>query len=62
MISERISLDHKGASVQILAPLVRKRKGTFEGLFSDLKREGFTTVRVDGKWTKVTAAKPLPNS
>lgn len=60
MITERISVDYKGLKVQILAPLVQKRKGTFEGLFSDLKKEGFATVRVDGKWVQVASAKPLP--
>jgi len=34
--------------VIILAPIVRGMKGTYEKVFDDLKREGFTKVRVDG--------------
>ncbi|HZW99337.1 MAG TPA: excinuclease ABC subunit A, partial [Trueperaceae bacterium] len=33
----------------VLAPLVRGRKGEYRKLFSDLKKEGFTRVRVDGE-------------
>ncbi len=34
---------------QILAPIVRGRKGEYEKVFSDLKKEGFVRVRVDGE-------------
>ncbi|MGB9613858.1 MAG: ABC-ATPase UvrA, partial [Candidatus Margulisiibacteriota bacterium] len=33
----------------ILAPVVRGRKGEYRSLFSDLARDGFVRVRVDGK-------------
>ena len=33
----------------VLAPLVRNRKGEFRDLFDQLRREGFTRVRVDGE-------------
>ncbi len=33
---------------QVLAPVVKGRKGEYGKLFDDLKREGFTRVRVDG--------------
>ncbi len=35
--------------VQILAPVVRGRKGEYRELFEEIKREGFVRVRVDGK-------------
>ncbi len=35
--------------VQILAPVVRGRKGEYRDLFEEIKREGFVRVRVDGK-------------
>ncbi|HJJ47529.1 MAG TPA: excinuclease ABC subunit UvrA [Methanocorpusculum sp.] len=35
--------------VTILAPLIRKKKGTYEKLFRDLHEEGFARVRVDGE-------------
>lgn len=34
--------------VQILAPLVRQRKGNYVKLFEDIKRSGFVRVRVNG--------------
>ncbi len=38
----------EGTRVQILAPLVRGRKGEHEGVFRTAKKEGFVRVRVDG--------------
>ncbi|MBI4353740.1 MAG: excinuclease ABC subunit UvrA [Candidatus Omnitrophica bacterium] len=37
-----------GATLTILAPLVRGRKGEYLELFRDVKRQGFVRVRVDG--------------
>jgi excinuclease ABC subunit A len=34
---------------QVLAPLVRGRKGEYTKVFTDLKKEGFVRVRVDGE-------------
>ncbi len=39
----------EGAKVQILAPIVRQRKGTYQKAIDDVKRRGFVRVRVDGK-------------
>jgi excinuclease ABC subunit A len=39
----------KGTRVMILAPIVRDRKGEFIKLFANLKREGFTRIRLDGQ-------------
>jgi excinuclease ABC subunit A len=38
----------EGTKIQILAPLIVGRKGEYQGLFSDLRKEGFVRVRVDG--------------
>ncbi len=38
----------EGSRVQILAPVVRGRKGEYKELFEEIKREGFLRVRVDG--------------
>lgn len=35
--------------IQILAPLVSGKKGEYQSLFSDLRKEGFVRVRVDGE-------------
>jgi excinuclease ABC subunit A len=34
--------------IQVLAPLVRGRKGEYKDIFESIKREGFVRVRVDG--------------
>lgn len=39
----------EGTKFQVLAPIVKGRKGEFHKLFEDLKAEGFTRVRVDGE-------------
>ncbi|MBZ0168753.1 MAG: excinuclease ABC subunit UvrA [Kofleriaceae bacterium] len=38
-----------GSKFQILAPVVRGRKGEYRQVFVDLRRQGFVRVRVDGK-------------
>jgi excinuclease ABC subunit A len=43
----------EGSRVQLLAPLVRQRKGTYQKVFEDIKRQGFVRVRVDGVFGEV---------
>ncbi|MFH1535445.1 MAG: excinuclease ABC subunit UvrA, partial [Patescibacteria group bacterium] len=38
----------KGRRIMILAPVVKDRKGEYNQLFEDLKKKGFSKVRVDG--------------
>jgi len=47
-IVDQIMALPEGTAVQIMAPVVRGRKGEYKQLFEDLKREGFVRVRVDG--------------
>ena len=47
-IVDEILVKYYGLKVQILAPLVRGRKGHYKELFDQLLRQGFTKVRVDG--------------
>jgi len=37
-----------GTKIEVLAPLVRGRKGEFRDVFEDAKKQGFVRVRVDG--------------
>ena len=39
----------EGTRIQVLAPVVRSRKGEYTKLFEDLQKEGFARVRVDGE-------------
>ncbi|NUM54668.1 MAG: excinuclease ABC subunit UvrA [Candidatus Hydrogenedentes bacterium] len=42
-----------GTKIQLLAPLIRQRKGTYQKVFDDIKRQGFTRVRVNGEFRTV---------
>ena len=39
----------EGSKVQLLAPVVRGRKGEYAKLFEEIAKEGFSRVRVDGE-------------
>ncbi len=39
----------EGSRIQLLAPLVRGRKGEYAKLFEEIAKEGFARVRVDGE-------------
>lgn len=44
----------QGSKIQILAPLVRGRKGEYKDLLEEVKKEGFVRVRVDKKLYELT--------
>jgi excinuclease ABC subunit A len=48
-IVDRLLTLPEGTRFQVLAPVVRGRKGTYEQLFTDLATQGFSRVRVDGE-------------
>ncbi len=39
----------KGTRIQVLAPVIRGRKGEYREVFNQFRKEGFVRVRVDGK-------------
>ncbi len=43
----------EGTRAQLMAPLVRQRKGQYQKLFEDVKRQGYVRVRVDGAFHHV---------
>jgi excinuclease ABC subunit A len=45
----------EGKRIQILAPLVKGRKGEYKEVFDQIKQEGFVRARVDGKTMEVSA-------
>lgn len=47
-IVERVLALPKGTKAQILAPVVRDRKGTYQKVFKSLLAKGYTRARVDG--------------
>lgn len=48
-IVNRIMLLGEGVKIQILAPVVRGKKGEYSSLFEELRQEGFVRVKVDGE-------------
>ena len=44
----------KGRRIMVLAPVVKDRKGEYEQLFEDLRKKGFSKVRVDGQVRDLT--------
>ncbi len=47
-ILEHIKTNLDGKNINILAPVVRGRKGHYRELFEEIEKDGFTKVRVDG--------------
>lgn len=48
-IVDEIEALPKGSRLQILSPLVRERKGTYQAVFDEIRKAGFVRVRVDGE-------------
>ena len=51
-------LSDEGKELLVLAPVIRGQKGLHDEVISDLKKEGFARVRIDGKVVRVD--EPLP--
>ena len=48
-----------GTRFQVLAPVVKGRKGEFEKLLADLGRQGFVRARIDGEVRDLQGAEPI---
>src|SRR5215471_17296915 len=49
----------EGSRIMLLAPLVSGRKGEYERLLEDIRRQGFSRVRVDGQLYELGEKIPL---
>lgn len=47
-IVDKIANLPEGTRILLLAPLVRARKGTYQAVFEEIRKAGFTRARVDG--------------
>jgi len=47
-VADQVIERFAGQPITVIAPIVRDRKGTFEQVWDDLTKKGFTRVRVDG--------------
>ena len=53
-IVDRVLELDEGTRFQVLAPVVRGRKGEYEGLLTDLAKQGFSRARIDGEVRELT--------
>jgi excinuclease ABC subunit A len=58
-IVDRVLLLPEGTRFQVLAPVVRGRKGEYESLFEELAGQGFARARVDGEVYELSAIPKL---
>ncbi|MGE5507897.1 MAG: excinuclease ABC subunit UvrA, partial [Chitinophagales bacterium] len=58
MVDQVLTLP-EGTRIQVLAPLVRGRKGEHEKVLEDVRRGGYVRVRVDGEVHEATESIPL---
>jgi len=58
-IIDQIEQYPEGVRFQVLAPVVRGRKGEYERLLADLSAQGFARARVDGAVVDLASAPPL---
>ncbi|MEW6308757.1 MAG: excinuclease ABC subunit UvrA [Bacillota bacterium] len=58
-IVDRVMAFGEGARLQVLAPLVRGRKGEHGKVFEEAARAGFVRVRVDGEVRELSEVAPL---
>ena len=53
-IIDLIIKDYNNQRINILAPVVRSRKGHYRELFEQIAKQGFVKVRIDGEITDIT--------
>ncbi|MEQ1744171.1 MAG: excinuclease ABC subunit UvrA, partial [Saprospiraceae bacterium] len=53
-IIEHISENYAGQKIILLAPVVRARKGHYRELFEQVRKQGYTKIRVDGEILELT--------
>jgi excinuclease ABC subunit A len=58
-IVDRVLELEEGSRFQVLAPVIRGRKGEYVELFKQLQTQGFSRVRVDGETYKLTEVPAL---
>ncbi len=49
MITETLLKEKNGTKIQILAPIIRSKKGTYEKLFMELEKKGYIRIRLNGE-------------
>jgi len=58
-ILDNVTTRFAGQKIALLAPSVRSRKGHYRELFEQIRKQGYTRVRVDGELLEITPAMQL---
>ena len=58
-IKELIKTDFLGKKINVLAPVIRSRKGHYAELFQQIAKQGFVKVRVNGQIVDITTGMKL---
>ena len=58
-IVENVTERFAGQKIALLAPVVRSRKGHYRELFEQIRKQGYTRVRVDAELLEITPAMQL---
>ncbi|HJT10934.1 MAG TPA: excinuclease ABC subunit UvrA [Candidatus Nitrosotalea sp.] len=58
-ICESILKESEGQKIMILAPLIQRKKGTYEKLFEQVKKSGYSRIRVDGDVIELNGEFPV---
>ena len=53
-IVDAVMSEPEGTRIQVLAPVIRGRKGEYKSVIEDIRKEGYVRVRVDGTIYEVT--------
>ncbi|MDX1533305.1 MAG: excinuclease ABC subunit UvrA, partial [Nitrosopumilaceae archaeon] len=48
-ICDSVLKDFDSQKIMILSPIIQRKKGTYEKLFEQVKRDGYSRIRVDGE-------------
>lgn len=57
-ICESVLKESDGKNILILSPLIRRKKGTYEKLFEQIKKSGYSRVRVDNEIVELNGEIP----
>ncbi|HEV2193387.1 MAG TPA: excinuclease ABC subunit UvrA [Nitrosopumilaceae archaeon] len=58
-ICESVLRESDGKNILILSPLIRRKKGTYEKLFEQVKKSGYSRVRVDNDIIELNGEIPI---
>ena len=61
-VAAEVLSEYEGREIQILAPMIRGRKGEFQKLFQQVLKKGFSKARIDGQYRTLTPDLKLKKS